>query len=53
MSHLVQASSTIWLESKKRLPEYLAKEPANIGLRSHYSIRLPADLHRQVEPYAD
>jgi hypothetical protein len=30
----------IWLESKKRLPEYLAKEPANIGLRSHYSIRL-------------
>ncbi len=32
----------IWLESKKRLPEYLAKEPANIGLRSHYSIRLYA-----------
>ena len=25
---------------EKGLPEYLAKEPANIGLRSHYSIRL-------------
>ena len=30
----------IWLESKKRLPQYVAKEPANIGLRSQYSIRL-------------
>ena len=30
----------IWLESKKRLPEHAAKEPANIGLRSQYSIRL-------------
>jgi plasmid replication initiation protein len=30
----------IWLESKKRLPEYVAKEPGNIGLRSQYSIRL-------------
>jgi Initiator Replication protein len=30
----------IWLESKKSLPEYVAKEPANIGLRSQYSIRL-------------
>jgi hypothetical protein len=30
----------IWLESKKRLPEHVAKEPANIGLRSQYSIRL-------------
>ena len=29
-----------WLESKKRLPEHVAKEPANIGLRSQYSIRL-------------
>jgi plasmid replication initiation protein len=25
---------------KKRLPEHVAKEPANIGLRSQYSIRL-------------
>jgi plasmid replication initiation protein len=30
----------IWLESKKRLPEYVAKEPTNLGLRSAYSIRL-------------
>jgi plasmid replication initiation protein len=30
----------IWLESKKRLPDHVAKEPANIGLRSQYSIRL-------------
>jgi plasmid replication initiation protein len=32
----------IWLESKKRLPEQVAKEPSNIGLRSQYSIRLYA-----------
>jgi plasmid replication initiation protein len=32
----------IWLESKKRLPEYVAKEPGNIRLRSQYSIRLYA-----------
>jgi len=32
----------IWLESRKRLPEHVAKEPANIGLRSRYSIRLYA-----------
>jgi hypothetical protein len=32
----------IWLESKKRLPERVAKEPGNIGLRSRYSIRLYA-----------
>jgi hypothetical protein len=25
---------------KKRLPEHVVKEPANIGLRSRYSIRL-------------
>jgi hypothetical protein len=30
----------IWLESKKRLPEYVAEKPANLGLRSQYSIRL-------------
>jgi plasmid replication initiation protein len=30
----------IWLESKKHLPAHVAKEPANIGLRSRYSIRL-------------
>jgi hypothetical protein len=32
----------IWLESKKHLPAHVAKEPANIGLRSQYSIRLYA-----------
>jgi len=30
----------IWLESKKRLPDYMKQKPANIGLRSQYSIRL-------------
>jgi plasmid replication initiation protein len=30
----------IWLETKKRLPEYLAQNPANIGLRSQYALRL-------------
>ena len=30
----------IWLESKKRLPKYVAEKPGNIGIRSQYSIRL-------------
>jgi plasmid replication initiation protein len=30
----------IWLESKKRLPQFVAEEPANLALRSRYSIRL-------------
>ena len=30
----------IWLESKKRLPEYMAQKPANTGLRSQYALRL-------------
>jgi plasmid replication initiation protein len=30
----------IWLESKKRIPEYMAKRPANTGLRSQYALRL-------------
>jgi plasmid replication initiation protein len=30
----------IWVESKKNFPAFVAKEPANIGLRSQYSIRL-------------
>jgi plasmid replication initiation protein len=38
----------IWLESKKRLPEYVAKEPANIELRSQYSIRLYAWAKKHV-----
>ena len=39
----------IWLESKKRLPEYVAKEPGNIGLRSQYSIRLYGWAKKYVE----
>jgi hypothetical protein len=27
----------IWLESKKRLPEYVSQESANLGLRSRYA----------------
>jgi plasmid replication initiation protein len=30
----------IWLEAKKRLPEYVSQKLANLGLRSQYSIRL-------------
>jgi plasmid replication initiation protein len=30
----------IWLESKKRLPNYMKRKPANIGLRSKYALRL-------------
>jgi hypothetical protein len=30
----------IWLESKKRLPDYVAQKPANMRLRSHYALRL-------------
>jgi plasmid replication initiation protein len=38
----------IWLESKKHLPEYLAEKPANIGLRSQYSLRLYAWAKKYV-----
>jgi hypothetical protein len=30
----------IWLESKKRLTEYMGKKPANAALRSQYALRL-------------
>ena len=30
----------IWLESKRRLPDYMEQKPANIGLRSQYALRL-------------
>jgi hypothetical protein len=30
----------IWLESKKRLSDYMEQKPANTGLRSQYSLRL-------------
>ena len=30
----------IWSQAKKRMPDYLAQNPANIGLRSKYALRL-------------
>ena len=30
----------IWLESRKRLPDYMEQKPANAALRSQYSLRL-------------
>jgi hypothetical protein len=30
----------IWLDSKKRLPEYVSQKPANLGLRSQYALWL-------------
>jgi hypothetical protein len=39
----------IWLESKKRLPEYMAKKPANTGLRSQYALRLYGWAKKHVE----
>jgi plasmid replication initiation protein len=30
----------IWMQAKKRMPDYLAQSPANIGLRSKYALRL-------------
>jgi hypothetical protein len=40
----------IWLESKKRLPEHVAKEPANLALRSRYSITKPAAPATAAKP---
>src|SRR6202162_5471051 len=39
----------IWLESKKRLPEYMAKKPANTVLRSQYAFRLYGWAKKNVE----
>jgi plasmid replication initiation protein len=39
----------IWLESKERLPEYVSHTPANLGLRSQYSIRLYGWAKKYVE----
>lgn len=39
----------IWLESKKRLPEYVARKPANLQLRSQYSIRFYDWAKKHVE----
>jgi len=30
----------IWLESRKRLPDYMEQKPGNAALRSHYALRL-------------
>jgi plasmid replication initiation protein len=39
----------IWLESKKRLPKYVSRKPANIKLRSQYSIRFYDWAKKYVE----
>jgi plasmid replication initiation protein len=39
----------IWLESKKRLPEYMEQKPANAALRSQYSLRLYNWAKKYVE----
>jgi Initiator Replication protein len=38
----------IWLESKKRLPDYVSQKPANLGLRSQYALRLYALAKKHV-----
>ena len=38
----------IWLEAKKRLPECVSQKPANLGLRSQYSIR--PTVNRRARP---
>jgi plasmid replication initiation protein len=39
----------IWLESKKRLSDYMEQKPANTGLRSQYSLRLYSWAKKYVE----
>jgi plasmid replication initiation protein len=39
----------IWLESKKRLPEYMERKPANAALRSQYALRLYSWAKKYVE----
>jgi plasmid replication initiation protein len=39
----------IWLESKKRLPEYMEQKPANTRLRSQYALRLYSWAKKYVE----
>jgi plasmid replication initiation protein len=38
----------IWLESKKRLPEYVSQKPANLGLRSQYALKFYALAKKHV-----
>jgi plasmid replication initiation protein len=39
----------IWLESKKRLPEYMEQKPANTALRSQYALRLYSRAKKYVD----
>jgi plasmid replication initiation protein len=39
----------VWLESKKRLLEYVAQKPANTGLRSQYALRLYSWAQKYVK----
>jgi len=39
----------IWLESKKRLPDYMEQKPANARLRSQYALRLYSWAKKHVE----
>jgi len=39
----------IWIESKKRLPEYMEQQPANAALRSQYALRLYSWAKKYVE----
>ena len=40
----------IWLETKKHLLNYVDQNPANLGLRSRYSIRLYGWAKKQPVP---
>src|SRR5580693_9096771 len=39
----------IWLESKKRLPDYVSQKPATIGLRNQYALRLYTWAKKHIE----
>ena len=39
----------IWVQVKKRMPDYVAQDPANIGLRSKYALRLYSWAKKYVE----
>ena len=39
----------IWIESKKRLPDYMEQKPGNAALRSQYALRLYGWAKKYVE----
>jgi hypothetical protein len=43
----------IWMESKKRLPEYMEQKPANARLRSQYALRLYSWAKQHVDAGAN